>query len=271
MIAEKIKSLRLEHNLTQEELAKEIFVTRNAISKWENNKGIPNLDSLKLLANYFNVSLDYLINDEDFKELTIKNNEMIIYNKNLIYSIILFIVYTLIGTLLPLSITYYEPTSVMAVYLIILPVIYIILGIASSILDIKWPFVVITSALSTTPILIIYEFVHDLVGVGLYFLAYFIIFLITYLIISLITHKLNKAYNYKRLNTLLLMISIIITSIFIIHTTINTIILLLNPSCSAAYYSPLVINFFIYIIPIFIGWSLYFYYFKKLQKTEKGD
>lgn len=270
MIGEKIKELRLEHDLTQEELAKEIYVTRNAISKWENNKGFPNLDSLKLLAKYFDVSLDYLINDEELKELTIKNNEMIIFNKNLIYSIILFIVYTLIGTLLPITISYYDPTSAMALYLILLPVAYIIMGIIISLLNVKLPFVLITGAISTTPILIVYEFFEGYGGMGFYYLIYFIIFSITYLLMSLASKKLDKTYNNKKISILLLVLAISITSIFVIHTLINTILLIIDISSSAAYYTPLVINFFIYIIPIFITWSLYIYYYIKLHKTKKG-
>lgn len=60
----KIKGLRKKENLTQVELAEKIFVTRNAVSKWESDKGIPNLDSLTSLAKTFNTSIDELVNDE---------------------------------------------------------------------------------------------------------------------------------------------------------------------------------------------------------------
>lgn len=269
MIGIKIKDLRTKHNLTQEELAKEVYVTRNAISKWENNKGIPNFDSLKLLANYFDVTLDYLINDRELKELTIKNNEMLVFNKNLIYSVMLFIIYTLIGTLLPITISYFDPTSSIALFLIILPIVYIIIGISAAVLDIKWPFVLITGAISTSPILITYEFFNYLDYAGLYFLVYLVLFVVSYLIMSLLTRKLDKTYNNKKLRNLFLIISVVITSVFFVHTLINTIILILDITSSTNYYTPLVINFFIYIIPLVIAWSLYIYYFSKMQKTDK--
>ena len=58
-INERIKKLRLEHNLTQEDLAKICLVTRNAVSKWETDKGYPNLDSMILMCKYFNSSAWY--------------------------------------------------------------------------------------------------------------------------------------------------------------------------------------------------------------------
>ncbi|MBP5242970.1 MAG: helix-turn-helix transcriptional regulator [Clostridia bacterium] len=62
---EKLQNLRKENGWTQEELAEKLFVTRTAISKWETDKGFPSIDSLKLIANTFGVTLDELISDED--------------------------------------------------------------------------------------------------------------------------------------------------------------------------------------------------------------
>ena len=44
---EKLQELRKSKGLTQEELAKELYVSRTAISKWESGRGYPNIDSLK--------------------------------------------------------------------------------------------------------------------------------------------------------------------------------------------------------------------------------
>ena len=46
---EKLKKLRNDNGLTQEQLADKIFVTRTAISKWETDKGFPSIDSLKAI------------------------------------------------------------------------------------------------------------------------------------------------------------------------------------------------------------------------------
>lgn len=56
-----IKVLRLENNLSQEELADKIYVTRQSISNWETGKNYPDIHSLLLMSSLFNVSLDQLI------------------------------------------------------------------------------------------------------------------------------------------------------------------------------------------------------------------
>ena len=62
---QKLKNLRVQSGITQEQLAQAIFVTRAAISKWETGKGYPGIDSLKLLSQVFGVSIDELISDDD--------------------------------------------------------------------------------------------------------------------------------------------------------------------------------------------------------------
>jgi transcriptional regulator with XRE-family HTH domain len=47
--------------MTQEELAEKLFVTRNAISKWEHNRGTPSIDNIKALSSLFEVSIDALL------------------------------------------------------------------------------------------------------------------------------------------------------------------------------------------------------------------
>ena len=46
LLGEKIKKLRTDNGLTQEELAERIYVTRTAVSKWETGKGMPGIESL---------------------------------------------------------------------------------------------------------------------------------------------------------------------------------------------------------------------------------
>ena len=58
---EKLQELRKSRRLTQEELAKELFVSRTAVSKWESGRGYPNIESLKEISRYFSVSIDELI------------------------------------------------------------------------------------------------------------------------------------------------------------------------------------------------------------------
>ena len=62
---QKLKKLRTDNELTQEQLAEKIFVTRTAISKWETDNGYPSIDSLKTISNLFSISIDELISDYD--------------------------------------------------------------------------------------------------------------------------------------------------------------------------------------------------------------
>ena len=60
-IGEQIKKYRTEMGLSQDRLAEKIFVSRQTISNWENNKNYPDVKSLLLLSCLFNVSLDMLV------------------------------------------------------------------------------------------------------------------------------------------------------------------------------------------------------------------
>lgn len=62
--SEKLKALRAEQGLTQEQLAQRLYVTRTAVSRWETGTGTPNLDSLQALARLFGVSVDDLLSTD---------------------------------------------------------------------------------------------------------------------------------------------------------------------------------------------------------------
>ena len=62
---EKLKALRTERGLTQEQLAVRLYVSRTAVSKWETGGGSPNLDSLQAVARLFDVSVDDLLSADD--------------------------------------------------------------------------------------------------------------------------------------------------------------------------------------------------------------
>ena len=63
----KIKSNRIRLGLTQEELPNKINVTRQTISKYELDVNVPDIFTLKLLANIFNISIDELLDDNNLK------------------------------------------------------------------------------------------------------------------------------------------------------------------------------------------------------------
>ena len=56
-----ILDLRIKKGLSQEELAEKVFVTRQAVSRWENGETIPNVETLKLLSKFFDVSINTLL------------------------------------------------------------------------------------------------------------------------------------------------------------------------------------------------------------------
>lgn len=60
-LAEKIQSLRKERGLTQEQFAEMLFVSRTAVSKWENGRGAPGMESLQMISKVFGISLDELL------------------------------------------------------------------------------------------------------------------------------------------------------------------------------------------------------------------
>ena len=126
----KLQELRKQKGITQEELAKALFVSRTAISKWESGKGYPNLDSLKAIAQFFSVTIDELLSS---KELLTLAEEKTKHFKDLIFglldlSIIMFLFLPLFGQTLNekvqsvslLSLTQTTPLLLSGYYIIII-------------------------------------------------------------------------------------------------------------------------------------------------------
>ena len=62
MISDNLYSLRKLHQLTQEEVAERVGVSRQALAKWENGETMPDIEKCVLLAELYNVTLDDLVN-----------------------------------------------------------------------------------------------------------------------------------------------------------------------------------------------------------------
>ncbi|MGM9631238.1 helix-turn-helix domain-containing protein [Butyricicoccus sp.] len=60
-ISDRIRELRRARGISQEELAEEIGVSRQAVSKWESGQSVPDLDRVIALSDYFEVTTDYLL------------------------------------------------------------------------------------------------------------------------------------------------------------------------------------------------------------------
>lgn len=83
MIGDRIRELRSARRMSQTELAKAIHVSQQAITKWENGKSEPSSSAIDYIANYFNVSSDYLLErtsektpDKDLS----KNQKLVAYS-----------------------------------------------------------------------------------------------------------------------------------------------------------------------------------------------
>ncbi len=63
-----LKQIRKERNLNQLKVAIDLNISREALSHYENGKREPSLDMLNKMSKYFNVSIDYLINGDEFKK-----------------------------------------------------------------------------------------------------------------------------------------------------------------------------------------------------------
>ncbi len=62
-----LKEIRKKRNLNQLKVAMDLNISREALSHYENGKREPSIDMLNKLSQYFDVSIDYLINGEEFK------------------------------------------------------------------------------------------------------------------------------------------------------------------------------------------------------------
>ncbi len=74
-LPEKILYYRKKAGLSQEALAEQIGISRQAISKWETGEAVPEISKLVSLAKVFNVSVDLLLSEDDFDEQPSESEE----------------------------------------------------------------------------------------------------------------------------------------------------------------------------------------------------
>ncbi len=74
----KLLDARKKANLSQEEIAEKLNITRQTVSKWESNETVPNINQVKLLAKIYKISLEELLNynkvDEEIESIIKKTN-----------------------------------------------------------------------------------------------------------------------------------------------------------------------------------------------------
>lgn len=96
-IGDQLKKARLDKNLTQEEVAEKIFVSRQSISNWENNKTYPDIGNVIALSDLYEISLDELLKGSDnFMKHLEESTDIVKSNKKLIFFIILALLFMIV-------------------------------------------------------------------------------------------------------------------------------------------------------------------------------
>lgn len=70
--SEKLLTLRKANDLTQEQLAEKLDVSRQSISKWESGQATPELEKIVAMSTVFNVTTDYLLKSSEIDDLSVK-------------------------------------------------------------------------------------------------------------------------------------------------------------------------------------------------------
>lgn len=111
-IGKKLKKARLEAKLTQEQAAQRLFVSRQTISNWENEKTYPDIASVVRLSDLYSISLDQLLKgDAEMLEHLEESTDVVRSNKKLIGAVIA----NIAVVLLCLAMAAFLPDSVYAV------------------------------------------------------------------------------------------------------------------------------------------------------------
>lgn len=101
---DRLKQYRQDNNLTQDDLAKQLFVSRQAISKYETGRNYPNLETMQVLAKLLNVSLDELISKEEVAKETIITKQKNRKNRIIFSIIFVLLLISSITTIITISI-----------------------------------------------------------------------------------------------------------------------------------------------------------------------
>ena len=81
LLNEKLRMLRKQNNLTQEELAEKLNVSRQAITKWESGDGTPDIENIKQISLLFDIKIDELVKEDE--TITIKDKNQFSFLKEL--------------------------------------------------------------------------------------------------------------------------------------------------------------------------------------------
>ena len=100
MFKDKLRNLREEKGLSQYELADKIFVSRSAIAKWENGFGMPSLESIEILCEFFNVTKEYLLQEDEplqiIENIQKRSRKKLIFVSALLVPLVLYFIVSII-------------------------------------------------------------------------------------------------------------------------------------------------------------------------------
>jgi transcriptional regulator with XRE-family HTH domain len=140
-LSKQIIRIRKLNNLTQEELANDLNVTRQAVSKWERDISLPDLETIKLISNKYNVSIDTLMNND-----VIDEEEPVSIKKYIFYLIIFSIpilgfIYLIIQAYVNDNINIRNLAKAILIIIISIIIIFIVLYFSINIIsEIKWAY-----------------------------------------------------------------------------------------------------------------------------------
>lgn len=136
-LSHKIQALRKEKGLTQEQFSEKLFVSRTAVSKWETGRGVPNMESLKMIARLCGITLDELLSAEEIIAVAEHETKESIFRYSYLVDGILSVI-SLLGIVLPLyrvqlqdvfySVPLYEFHGLLSVFYWALPIIMALCG-----------------------------------------------------------------------------------------------------------------------------------------------
>lgn len=185
MLSSKIKEYRKDNGLTLEEFADKLFVTRNSVSKWENDNVYPKSDTIKDIAKLLNISIEELFGEDISIYKTYKLNKY----KNYVSNILIFIIFLLVTILMP-HIKLLSNQNVIY-YFVSAPIIFLLLGIVTPFCNRDMAGSFISGALAMILTLIYYKVTTNNV-IHMWKISYYIIFVISYYIMLRILNKNNK-------------------------------------------------------------------------------
>ena len=148
-LSKKVKQIRNDNKLTQEQFAEKMLVSRTAVSKWENGTCYPSIDSLKYMSKIFNISLDKLLSSEEILEIAKTENQSNMSKYNSLLFCLLDII-RIIFIFLPLylyktndfvySVTLFNSNDLgttLKIIFVLIFIIFLVLGIVELIFNFK--------------------------------------------------------------------------------------------------------------------------------------